>query len=80
MGDYSYDMNFNDKKVFYATHNLHSDRDGIYKNIEFSEELEHFVIRKKLYKTEGDEVFYFDGANKALGIIFMNFTEEYKIL
>ena len=75
MGDFSYDMSFEKADVFFATHNLHSDRDGVYKDIEFSEKLEKYIIRKSLYKKEGDEIFYFDGANKALGIVFMKFSE-----
>ena len=73
MGDFSYDMVFDGAPVFYATHNLHSDRDGIYEDIRFDQDLDRFIIRKNLYKKSGDAVFYFDGANKALGIIFMKF-------
>ena len=73
MGDFSYDMGFDGANVFYATHNLHSDKDGAYEDIRFSDEIDSFIIRKNLYKRSGDEIFYFDGANKALGIIFMKF-------
>ena len=73
VGDFSYDMHFDGANVFYATHNLHSNKDGIYEDICFSDELDRFIIRKNLYKKSGDKIFYFDGANKALGIIFMKF-------
>ena len=39
---------------FYATHNLHTNRSGTYKRIEFSEELERRIIRKCIYKKAGD--------------------------
>lgn len=61
---------------YFATHNLHSNKSGIYRTIEFSEELERCIIKKCLYKNEGDKVEYFDNASKALGIIFMKFDDK----
>lgn len=61
---------------FYATHNLHTSQNGKYKTIEFSDELENKIIKKCLYKKAGDEVYYFDNAAKALGIIFMKFKSQ----
>ena len=57
----------------YMTYVLHSLEDGIYKGVEYSEEIEPFIYRKVHYKKEGDPVEYFDGAGKALGIVFMKF-------
>ena len=65
---------------FYATHNLHTSKNGIYKGIEFSEELEKRIIRKCLYKKAGDKVEFFDNAAKALGIIFMKFDSQEEML
>lgn len=62
--------------AFYATHNLHTSQNGKYKTIEFSDELENKIIKKCLYKKAGDEVYYFDNAAKALGIIFMKFKSQ----
>ncbi len=73
MGHKYLDMVFNKKEVYFATHNLHSDKNGIFKEIIFDPELEKHIIRKEIYKKEGDEIFYFDGANKAVGIIFLQF-------
>lgn len=61
---------------FYATHNLHTNKNGIYKGIEFSEELEKCIVKKCLYKKDGDKVEFFDNAAKALGIIFMKFDSQ----
>lgn len=60
----------------YATHNLHSHRDGIYKDIVFSSEIEPYIYRKCLYKKAGDQVEYFDNAAKCLGIVFFKFPDE----
>ena len=61
---------------YFATHNLHSSKNGEYKTIEFTEELDKYIIKKCLYKKEGDAVEYFDNAAKALGIIFMKFEDK----
>ena len=61
---------------FFATHNLHSSQNGYYKTIEFSAELEKYIIKKCFYKKEGDVVEYFYNAAKALGIIFMKFEDK----
>lgn len=61
---------------FYATHNLHSNRNGRYKGISFSPEIEPYIYRKCLYKRQGDAVEYFDNAAKCLGIVFFKFPDE----
>lgn len=61
---------------YFATHNLHSDQNGIYESIEFSDELERYIVKKCLYKKSGDTVEYFDNAAKALGIIFLKFEDQ----
>lgn len=76
MGNTEADIAFDKKEVFFATHNLHSDKNGTLDNIVFAPELERYVIRKEIYKKQGDEVGYFDGANKALGIIFLKFENQ----
>ena len=60
----------------YATHNLHSRRNGIYIDIAFDNELQKYIYRTCLYKTKGDKVEYFDNASKCLGIIFMKFNDR----
>ena len=58
---------------YFATLNLHSDRLGSFERVDFSPEIERFIIRKNIYKKPGDEVEYFDNASKALGIVFFKF-------
>lgn len=57
----------------YMTYVLHSLRDGIYQDVIYSEDIEHYIYRKVHYKSERDKVERFDGAGKALGIVFMRF-------
>ena len=62
-------------EIPYCSHYvLHSNVDGIYQNIIFSEEIEKNIFRKELYKKPGDCVECFDNAAKALGIIFLKFS------
>jgi biotin carboxylase len=65
---------------YFASHNLHADRDGILMDIRFEPEIEVSIIRKVLYKKSGDPVGYFDGANKAIGIVFFHFNTEVEML
>lgn len=61
---------------YYATHNLHSTKNGIYKDISFAPEIEQYIYKKCLYKKAGDSVEYFDNAAKCLGIVFLKFPDE----
>lgn len=63
-------------KPCYATHNLHSDRDGIFRKITISDELQPYILKQCIYKKEGDKVEYFDNAAKALGIVFLKFNDR----
>lgn len=57
----------------FMTHVLHSNVDGVFEEVLLSKEIEPYIYRKVLYKKTGDKVEVFDGAGKALGIIFMCF-------
>lgn len=61
---------------YYATHVLHSDKDGQFENVEFSSEIKKYIFRKEIYVTNGDMIHYFDNATKAFGVIFMKFPNE----
>lgn len=65
-----------DVHPYFATLNLHSDRDGVFSHIEFSPEIEQYIIRKNIYKKLGDEVSYFTNAAYALGIVFFKFPDQ----
>ena len=40
------DVNMTVNKKFYATHNIHSKKNGRYKNIEFSKQLNQYIVKK----------------------------------
>lgn len=65
-----------DGEPFYATLNLHSDRNGVFDRIELAPEIERYIIRRNIYKKPGDNVSYFDNATKALGILFFQFPNQ----
>ena len=65
-----------DGEPFYATHNLHSSKNGVFKGVEFSKEIEKYIFRKNIYKSIGDKVEYFDNASKAIGIVFLKFNNQ----
>lgn len=57
----------------FVTYVLHSYVEGIFQDVVFSDEIAPHVYRKVLYKKPGDVVETFDGAGKAIGIIFLYF-------
>lgn len=60
----------------YMHYVLHSYEEGIFKGIDIDEKIDKYIYRKVIYKNEGDEVEVFDGAGKALGIIFLHFDTK----
>ena len=61
---------------YYATANLHSNRGGIFKRVDFSKEIDQYIIRKCIYKKSGDEVNCFGNAADAVGIVFFKFPNQ----
>ncbi len=61
---------------YYATHNLHSVRNGIFSGVCYSAELQKYLVKECIYKAPGDSVEFFDNAAKALGIIFFKFPSR----
>lgn len=59
----------------FVTYVLHSYMAGTFQGIELPDELVPHVYRKVLYKKPGDRVEVFDGAGKALGILFLHFDD-----
>ncbi len=55
------------------TYVLHSLTAGTYEDVQYSSEIDPYIYRKVHYKQPGDPVEVFDGAGKALGIVFMRF-------
>lgn len=65
-----------DGELFYATLNLHSSRKGIFERIDYSNQIEQYIVRMNIYKKPGDNVDYFANASNALGIIFFKFPNQ----
>ena len=76
MGDFDISLVENRERKFLATHNIHVDNSGILEKIRFSDSLKNHIVRENIYVKSGDEIEYFDSANKALGIIFMQFEDK----
>ena len=57
----------------YMHYVLHSYEDGTFGGIETDESIRKYVYREVVYKKPGDKVETFDGAGKALGIVFLHF-------
>lgn len=60
---------------YYATHNLHCDKKGLFREIRIKPELRKKIVRICEYKKPGDQVDFFDNAAKALGIVFLRFAD-----
>lgn len=69
------DLNPKEAEGCYLTYVLHSDKDGTFGGVTYSPEIDIYIYRKAIYKNIGDQVETFDGAGKALGIIFMKFPD-----
>lgn len=57
----------------YMHYVLHSYEPGTFQGILVDESIRSYVYRKVIYKQSGDKVEVFDGAGKALGILFLRF-------
>lgn len=66
-------LHIKDISGYYMTYVLHSYMNGVFDGVDFSAEITPYIYRKVLYKVQGDKVESFDGAGKALGIIFFHF-------
>lgn len=76
----SNEISFKSPEHFYATHNLHSGKRGIFRQILFSDYLTPYLTKVKIYKNAGDPVEVFDNASKCLGVIFMKFLSLNEML
>lgn len=80
MGNTNINLSYEHNQVYYATYNLHTAENGIFKSIDFNSVLEEKIVKKVIYKKPGDIVQFFDESNKAIGIIFMKFSSMSEML
>lgn len=64
---------FGKPKGYYSYFAVHSLKDGILDNVEFTEEGKRHIIENHLIKHSGDKVRAFTGANTTLGCLIMKF-------
>ncbi|MGL4875262.1 MAG: ATP-grasp domain-containing protein [Clostridium sp.] len=68
------ELNFTEnKEKFVMTYVLHSGKDGLFNGINYLNGIEKNIKKKVMYKNIGEEIKVFNGANEALGIIFLEF-------
>lgn len=64
----------------YFTYVLHSNSNGVFSHVNYSDTISKYIYRKAIYKKSGDIVECFDGAGKAIGILFLHFDNERQML
>ena len=73
LGNFNFKIEELDNKSFYSTYVLHSSKSGNLKGIYYKDSIKANIIKEILYKNIGDKVEVFNGANKALGILFLKY-------
>lgn len=76
MGDDPHDVAFEGGDSVIATYVLHSRTDGTLLGVELDPLIEGHVYRRVMYVEPGQPVKRFDGANRALGMLFLRFGSE----
>ncbi len=76
MGEDPGDISFIGTDKCFATYVLHSNQSGVIKEIALADEVAVHLYREVLYRSVGDTVGAFDGADKAVGILFLCFEDE----
>ncbi|MBN2598110.1 MAG: ATP-grasp domain-containing protein [Marinifilaceae bacterium] len=64
------------KEGFFAYYVLHSDRDGILKEINISPDLAENILEKHIFKNIGDSVISFQGSNATIGVLLLQFSSR----
>ena len=72
----SVQFNLSEPDDSFMTYVLHSSCNGIFSHVYYDRNIEKYIYRKIEYKKPGDIIEAFDGAGKAVGIIFMRFPSS----
>ena len=59
----------------FVTYVLHSRKEGVFEGVKMEQGLKKYLYREVLYKKPGEKIEKFDGAGKAVGILFFHFPE-----
>lgn len=76
MGNQYIFKKFLNSDKYISTHVLHSVNYGTFVGVNYKNNIGKNIIKKVLYKKKGELVEYFDGANKAIGVIFLEFDTQ----
>lgn len=76
LGNNSFRLTYRYNDGFYATYNIHTDKNGSFIGVKYKNGIEDKIIREVIYKKKGDYVEYFDAANKVIGILFLKFNTQ----
>jgi biotin carboxylase len=79
MADTSMPVDFDGCGGAYSTYVLHAGRAGTFRELRISPEVADHVYRTVMYVEPGCEVEPLDGANKALGIVFLKFDDAIQL-
>ena len=75
LGNDVLDLKIHPNDGYYATYVLQTPKQGILANITFDDRIKNNITNQVLYKVIGEEVGVFNGSNKAIGIIFLEFCD-----
>lgn len=80
IGNYDFKLEKQSEEKFYSTYVIHSGVDGKLDDITYTDEIKNNIVKEIRYKSSGDDIEVFNGANKALGIVFLKYDslEELK--
>lgn len=75
MGDKP-DIKIRGSGEYYATHNIHSVKDGRFKRVKYDETVSKYIIKECIYVKHGEEIDRFTDSSCVLGIVFMKFEDK----
>jgi biotin carboxylase len=75
IGNYSLDMEVHPSDGYYATYVLQTPSPGTLAGIIYDDRIKNNITKQVLYKEIGEEVGVFNGSNKAVGILFLEFGD-----
>lgn len=73
---YFFKKNLNKQNKNLSTYILTTNKNGRYVKVKYKKDLKIQILKEVLYKNKGEVVENFDGANKAIGIIFLEFENQ----
>jgi len=74
------DLKMKPTKGYYSSYIVHSQKDGILKEIQFSPDIVPKIVFKDIWTLPGDKVKRFDGSNQTLGTMILKFESKDQML